>query len=84
MKLIKASASWCQPCKSLSTVISNMSHPLLENIINIDIDEQMDESMRYRVRSVPTMILADDSGKEIRRVSGALNQSQLLKFLNGE
>ena len=84
MKLIKFAASWCQPCKMLSNVLNDMDNQLVKEMQSVDIDEQMETAMSYKVRGVPTLILTDDSGSEIRRKSGFMNEQQVLQFLNGE
>jgi thioredoxin-related protein len=38
-------------------------------------------SVEYGVRSVPTMILIDENGTELKRHVGTLNEEQLLTFL---
>jgi thioredoxin-like negative regulator of GroEL len=46
--------------------------------INIDAEVQM--AMKYRVRGIPTMILVDESGTELKRVTGSQTEAQLTKF----
>ncbi len=81
MQLLKFQASWCQPCKMLSKVIEDVKHPLVETVQEIDIDENMTKAQEFGIRGVPTMVLLDDEGKEIKRVSGMMNETQLMKFL---
>jgi len=40
-------------------------------------------AQEHKIRSVPTMIVVDADGKEIRRKVGAMNEEQLLEFLKG-
>lgn len=83
MKLIKAYASWCQPCKALSKLLIDIDHPLVAKMTELDIDEQMETAMKYKIRGVPTMIITDDSGKEMRRMVGLVNKEKLISFLDG-
>ena len=83
MKVLKFYASWCGPCKGLSMVIEGAKENITTEIINIDIDEDNTHAAQFKVRSVPTMILLNDSGAEIKRHIGMMNESQLLEFLKG-
>ena len=82
MKLLKFAASWCAPCKMLSKTFEDVNHPLKDTMENIDIDEDQSKAMLYNVRGVPTMVLIDDMGNEVKRVSGYKNKDQILEFLN--
>jgi thioredoxin-related protein len=50
-------------------------------IEELDIDNEMMTSIEYGVRSVPTMILIDEHGTEVKRMVGTMNEEQLLDFL---
>ena len=81
MKLLKFYAEWCQPCKMLSQVIKNAGDKITVPVEDVDIDNNIMISVDYKVRSVPTVVLVDDSGKEIKREVGMMNEQKLLDFL---
>jgi len=81
MKVKKFYAEWCGPCKALSMVIKGAGDKVTIPVIELDIDKEIMESVQYDIRSVPTMVLVDDSGKEIKRQSGTMTETQLLDFL---
>ena len=81
MKLYKFYAEWCQPCKMLSKVIEDAGDKITTEVVSFDIDQEMMTAVNYGVRGVPTMVLVDDDGKEIKRQSGYVTEEQLLKFL---
>ena len=83
MKALKFYASWCGPCKGLTMVINSAKDKITTEIVNIDIDEDNTHAMTHKVRSVPTMILLNDAGAEIKRHVGMMNEVQLLEFLKG-
>jgi len=81
MKVLKFYADWCGPCKALSMVIKGAGDKVTVPIDELDIDNELMMSVEYGVRSVPTMILIDEHGTEIKRHVGILNEEQLLTFL---
>ena len=81
MKVLKFYAEWCGPCKGLSMVIKGAGDKIKIPIEELDIDNEMMTSIEYGVRSVPTMILIDEHGTEVKRMVGTMNEEQLLDFL---
>lgn len=77
MKLLKFSASWCQPCKQLSKTLEGMELPF--PVSEIDVDENREAAMEYGIRNVPTMILVDENDNQIKRIGGSLTKSQLIE-----
>lgn len=78
-KIIKLSASWCEPCKALQNVINSTDLGDV-TVENIDIDNDMDIAQLYKIRGVPTLIILED-GIEINRSSGLINKEQLLELV---
>ena len=82
MKVLKFEASWCGPCKMLSRVLEDME--LSVEVTPIDIEANRDLTIEYAIRGVPTCVLLDDTGVEIRRQSGSMTEVQFNKFINAE
>jgi len=78
-QLLKFSATWCGPCKSLA---NNFKHVNLGDVelINIDIEEESAKTISYGIRGVPTLILLED-GVEIKRKNGVLMADQIEEFI---
>jgi thiol-disulfide isomerase/thioredoxin len=77
MKILRFTASWCQPCKSLAKNLeeANLSLP----IEVVDIDVQSDVAVEYGIRSVPTLVMTDGS-IEIKRISGSKTVTELREW----
>ena len=79
-QLLKFSASWCQPCKSLSGNLKHVDFKDVE-LKEIDIDENMELANKFGIRSVPTMVLMEDD-KEIGRKVGVLMADKIEEFIH--
>lgn len=82
MKLIRYTAQWCAPCQGLKSNLEQLDLGDLEvQVIDIDGIERED-LMKAGVKGVPTLILQDDEGNELKRRTGAMTKEQLQLFLN--
>lgn len=73
LKLIKFGADFCQPCKTLDTILNNIDSIEIEKI---DIMEDQNCANENSVRKIPTMILTKNN-QEIWRHVGVLPQSEI-------
>ena len=78
-KLLKFSATWCGPCKSLA---NNFKHVDLGDVelVSIDIEENEASAIQYGIRGVPTLVLLEDD-KEVKRKTGVLMADQIEEFI---
>jgi thioredoxin 1 len=79
MKILKFSASWCGPCKMLSTTIAGIKDEIPYPIEEIDIDANSELAQAFGVRGVPTMVIVDGD-KEVKRKVGAMTAAELKAF----
>ena len=83
MKIIDLSATWCGPCKVFANTFAKVKEKYeSENVqfLSYDVeedDEGVDLSEKYIIRNVPTVLIIDDNGKELGRVSGNVPQYTL-------
>ena len=78
-QLIKFSASWCQPCKSLAGNMKYVDFGDVE-VKEVDIDENFEEAKQYGIRGVPTLVLVEN-GVEVKRTSGVLMADKIEEFI---
>jgi thioredoxin 1 len=83
MKVLKFYADWCGPCKALTQVIKTAGDKITVPVEDVNIDENIMMAQQFQVRSVPTMVLVDDSENVIKRQVGLVNEEKLLEFLKG-
>lgn len=77
MKILKFYTTWCQPCKALTALIGDTSPFPIENI---DIEKDTVMRNKYAIKGVPTCVLLDDNGVEVKRKSGLMNISAFKAF----
>ena len=80
MKILKFSADWCRPCKKLTETLDQMVLPYV--VENRDIDAEPGLASDYSVRSVPTMILVDNEGKEQSRLVGPQTKANIMEWVS--
>jgi thioredoxin 1 len=81
MKVLKFQASWCGPCKGLSMVIKGAEDKITIPIEEVDIDNNVFMATNFNIRSVPTLVMVDKEEKEIKRITGMLQEKELLEWL---
>lgn len=78
LKIIDLMANWCQPCKTLSPILEEVSKELAVQIDKVNIDENDEVAEFYNVRSIPTLIFIKD-GVEIGRHIGMIQKDKLIE-----
>ncbi len=76
-------ADWCNPCKKVKPIVEEINKDSITKFQIIDVDLEMELAKKFEIRSVPTFILLE-SGKEIKRITGAQTKGQLEEFINYE
>lgn len=62
-------------------VIKGAEDKIKMPIEEVDIDNNVFMSANFNIRSVPTLVMVDDQEKEIKRISGMLQEKELLEWL---
>jgi len=79
MKVLRFTASWCQPCKMLAKTLEDVETQI--PIVVIDIDDNQDLAKSYNIRGVPTLVMLDDSDAEVKRFSGTKQKNELIDWM---
>ena len=77
-KLLRFTASWCQPCKMLAKTLEGITIDYPIEVI--DIDEHQDLAIQYGVRGVPTLVMLQDD-VETKRIVGMQTEGFLKEWL---
>ena len=77
-------ADWCGPCKMLSPIL----HELAEEksgtlkVGQINVDEQMELTMRFQVSSIPMLVVFKD-GKAVAKSVGYRPKAEIAAMVEG-
>tara|TARA_B100000780_G_C21126343_1_gene457145 strand:+ start:6269 stop:6514 length:246 start_codon:yes stop_codon:yes gene_type:complete len=74
-KILRFTATWCQPCKGLEMNLNSAKFDMPLQVIDID-DDDDDLAMKWKVRSVPTLLMLDGE-TEVKRSTGILSTKQI-------
>jgi thioredoxin 1 len=77
-KVLRFTASWCQPCKAMAKVLEDIGTDMPIEVI--DIDEQSELAVDYGIRSVPTLVMIDEN-IEVRRMVGLVTKEKLKNWI---
>jgi len=76
-------AAWCGPCKLMGPVLNDLAEQVNGKVTigKVNVEEQKMTASKFKIRSIPTMILFKN-GKEIHRFMGYKSKDYLLKELD--
>ena len=82
-KLLDFWAPWCGPCKMMNPILEELAKEFAGKveIVKINVDEQPEESSKYGVMSIPTVIFFKE-GKEKGRKVGFEGKEAYLKLIS--
>ena len=81
-KVLRFTASWCQPCKVLAKNLETVNNKYTIPIEVIDIDVNPELAVEYGIRSVPTLVMKEEN-IEVKRFSGVRSLKDLEEWVNG-
>ncbi len=88
-QVVKFTSQMCLDCQTMNNIFKEIFPKYKDDIIltEIQVQERNDynQSMidKYNVTLVPTIILLDSNGKQIKRIEGAIPSSEMDKCLKG-
>ena len=78
-RILRFTASWCGPCKTLSENLERANLKMPIEVIDIDVHDNI--AQEYGIRSVPTLVMLDENN-EVKRIVGTKTVNQLQEWAN--
>ena len=79
--LVDFFATWCGPCTMLAPVLEQVADSKPEvKIVKVDVDEEPELATRYKVMSIPTLIVFE-KGEVIKKSLGVISKAELLDLI---
>ncbi len=79
--LIDFWASWCGPCQMLSPVVDEVAEERSDiKVCKVNVDEQQELAMQFRVMSIPTLVVIKE-GQETNRSVGFISQEEIAALI---
>jgi thioredoxin 1 len=79
-KVLRFTASWCGPCKSMAQILENINTNVPIEVIDIDVHSEV--AAEYGIRSVPTLVMVEDN-VEVKRMTGVKAENIMKEWING-
>lgn len=72
-------ATWCGPCKALSPILDELSSEYGDKlrIYKVDVDNDMELTTLYNVRTVPTLLFAKPTDTKPTLMLGVMGKGEL-------
>lgn len=75
-------APWCAPCRMVLPVVEEIAQERSDiKVCKINIDEQPDLASRFRIMTIPTLMVMRQ-GEMVQKAVGALPKEQILELLD--
>jgi len=78
-------AVWCGPCKMIAPLVKELAgeYEGKVKIGKVDVDNNQNVSIKYGIRSIPTLLIFKD-GKIIEQIVGAVPKAQIVQKLDAQ
>ena len=75
-------APWCEPCKVMMPILEDIAAGTSLRIVKVNVEENADLAAKYRVSSIPMMVLFNQ-GSQAKKIVGVQTKEDVLSKLAG-
>jgi thioredoxin 1 len=80
--LVEFGAGWCPPCRMIAPILDEIAAARSDvRVVGIDVDVNPETQARYRIMSLPTLLLFV-KGTPVRQVIGFTSKGRLLEVID--
>ncbi len=81
--MVDLGAKKCIPCKMMAPILEKLEKQYREKaaIVFIDVWQEPEQAKKFGIRSIPTQIFYDESGKESYRHVGFMSEEKIVATL---
>lgn len=80
--LVDFYADWCGPCKMMGPVLEEMAAEYDNiDVVKINVDEEQELAIRYRVMSIPALMVFD-KGEVVKKSVGLISKAEVIDLIN--
>lgn len=78
-------AEWCGPCRMIGPIVEELAGEYAGKVKigKVDVDTNPNVSMKFGIRSIPTLLIFKD-GKVVDQIVGAVPKSMLKRQLDAQ
>ena len=77
-RVLRFTASWCGPCKSLAMNLENANLTIPIEVVDVDIHPEI--AQEYGIRGVPTLVMMNEN-IEVKRLVGSKTVNELQEWV---
>jgi thioredoxin 1 len=80
--LVDFYADWCGPCRAMAPILEKLADEVADKarIVKVNVDEEGELAARFRVMSIPTLILFR-GGQAVKTIVGLTAATELRKLI---
>lgn len=86
-QVIKFTSAMCLDCQKMNKIMKEIYPKYQDKVVLVEVPVQDGSSFaneqikKYNVTLVPTFVMLNSDGKQVRRIEGAIPQAELEKYL---